>query len=878
MIILILFLFFSLLNTQLIDELKILEETHLDTALAKIKMTRDDLTFNIDLARKDTFRLKLVNDLFKNPMQSLNVCDSIAEKEWLYSNDLTSLVEYSANLLDVSIDTTYQYDKALQDSIPIADFLQKVDNNFFLAKSLFFQSISDLSAEETKFLYNYSSGLFLYDNTEAEENKEIDLKKMRNERERSYEKTRIFRDVSAKINYENLFNGAFLFSKTAKSLKQYVVAKKDSFNHFKSKLIPGNSGDFLINPTEFTDITEELVVLIDTEGDDEHTFQIKNDFLTIIDLTGNDVYKGKGFSQGTGFWGYSILFDLEGDDIYKGTDYSQGSAFLGMGILYDKNGDDYYSARSFAQGSAAFGCGFLIDEKGNDTYQSTIYSQGFGYVKGLGSIIDIYGNDDYIIKRNVVDLIRYDNHYESLSQGFGFGSRPFISGGIGILADNSGNDSYLSDIYGQGSAYWYALGGLIDKNGNDQYNSYQYAQGAGVHLAFGALLDFAGKDNYVSNGVSQGCGHDYAFGGLFDFKGDDNYVCYDLSQGGGNANAISFFLDVNGDDGYIAKRKNTMGYSDFRRNFGYIGLFMDLNGNDFYGSPWGKNNDYWRHSTYGIGIDSNNHYLDDLAPKREVAAEPADVELGEDIETLFLQSSAPLQSYRHLVDDARKRIIAMGDSAMPFLVKYLDSDHIREIVTLRKVIPKIGSEALPFLEKVLKDSSITKKPFALYLMGKIGDKTAFPDIAEFCGDDEKFRKSAIKALSFLKDKRAVPIFIELLFDEDPAVRRQAAIGLQKINDQNAVIPLIKATNDKYQEVRYSAEIALTKIKPHPTMKIINNFYSQKLISKKHLLGYFGRVKDEKSKEFLLEFLKNEHNEELDNLALDILNNILDIDS
>ena len=59
--------------------LDILQNTHIDSALSKIKMTRKDLTFNLNLTKADTFRLSLINRLFKKPLSTFDVCDSIAE-------------------------------------------------------------------------------------------------------------------------------------------------------------------------------------------------------------------------------------------------------------------------------------------------------------------------------------------------------------------------------------------------------------------------------------------------------------------------------------------------------------------------------------------------------------------------------------------------------------------------------------------------------------------------------------------------------------------------------------------------------------------------------------------------------------------------------
>jgi hypothetical protein len=47
---------------------------------------------------------------------------------------------------------------------------------------------------------------------------------------------------------------------------------------------------------------------------------------------------------------------------------------------------------------------------------------------------------------------------------------------------------------------------------------------------------------------------------------------------------------------------NTHGYSDRRRDYGGIGMLIDVNGKDNY-AGFGKNNSIQSHSTYGVVVD-----------------------------------------------------------------------------------------------------------------------------------------------------------------------------------------------------------------------------------------------------------------------------------
>ena len=94
-----------------------------------------------------------------------------------------------------------------------------------------------------------------------------------------------------------------------------------------------------------------------------------------------------------------------------------------------------------------------------------------------------------------------------------------------------------------------------------------------------------------------------SFGLLEDWRGDDNYATGDLSQGAGNANGIGILFDFGGNDNYeVRKQANTNGYGDYRRDYGSIGVFIDLSGEDSYAAGY-ENRSYWVKSKYGVGAD-----------------------------------------------------------------------------------------------------------------------------------------------------------------------------------------------------------------------------------------------------------------------------------
>jgi len=256
------------------------------------------------------------------------------------------------------------------------------------------------------------------------------------------------------------------------------------------------------------------------------------------------------------------------------------------------------------------GIGLIAESGGNDQYSAAIYSQGFGFVRGLGLILEGAGNDRFFAGGVYQDHREPGKAYLSMSQGFGFGLRPWgslagASGGIGILDDAQGNDHYLGDYFSQGSGYWYSLGILNDTEGHDLYAAGRYAQGAGIHLAAGILNDTAGDDHYLARyGVSQGCGHDLAIGFLLDSEGNDQYVGGTLSQGAGNANGFGVLNDNGGSDEYYLRDEGQgHGNTEEFRQLDSFGIFFDTGGGEDRYSLRGFNDKVNLRTQWGVQAD-----------------------------------------------------------------------------------------------------------------------------------------------------------------------------------------------------------------------------------------------------------------------------------
>jgi hypothetical protein len=598
-------------------------ESAFKDALRGIRLQSEDLQFRTDYTSPDSFRLPAVDRLMRKPMESLNYSSALTQFLLDSDSSYSKMLLRAAAEINVPIPTIMGSGPGVPMELDIEGILKVLRESIKTSYRYVDESFQPLSPEDIFFIQETLPELMEEDMERAD----MDPYEKWIEGSEIEGKTEKFLEIVQSFDREKMvLAGHVLFSTLEKVIPQLEKYQSPTDGDFrksgKKKYIRSSvaSGDLLHSErTPFGEILVggygqnvyhgDALLIIDLGGDDRYENRAGGVFVDpsvsiVIDLSGNDHYLYSGdYAQGSGGSGVGILIDLEGDDKYSARHYSQGAGMLGIGLLVDGGGNDQYSGDTGSQGAGSFGIGILRDNTGNDLYSSSFLSQGFGFTWGFGAIVDEEGNDLYSAGGRYKDWLRYEDHFLSLSQGFGYGIRPFASGGIGIIADGKGNDNYISDIFGQGSSYWYSIGSIVDYQGNDKYSSYQYAQGCGTHLTIGTLLDFDGNDDYVSKGVSQGCGHDLSLGLLYDEKGNDNYSAYDLSQGAGNANGIGVLIDGEGNDNYLVRDpRNTQGYGNFRREYGSIGLFLDLGGEDSY-SGYGGNMGFWGNSKYGIGVD-----------------------------------------------------------------------------------------------------------------------------------------------------------------------------------------------------------------------------------------------------------------------------------
>jgi hypothetical protein len=554
--------------------------------------------------------------------------------------------------------------------------------------------------------------------------------------------------------------------------------------------------------------TNEAFLIIDLGGNDTYensaggaSSLVGRPISIVIDMAGNDRYiSGKSFSQGSGVFGIGILVDCGGDDVYEAKHFSQGAGLFGFGLLADYGGLDTFVADTFCQGAGEFGAGYLWQRGGDTTYRAAQMAQGFGGTQGVGLLLDEAGNDLYSAGGKY-PCGWLSGHNFSLSQGFGYGMRPFAGGGVGILCDLHGNDHYVADVYGQGASYWYSVGLLLDAEGNDQYEAHQYCQGAGIHLSSGALVDWAGNDTFTAGHICQGAAHDYAVGMLIDRAGNDKYTGDTTAQGSAINNSFAMLLDVAGDDSYTGtdpKQSQAAGHNGDKREYVSIALMLDLAGNDTY-SQAQSNNAVWLKPLYGAGLDAEIKTPAITLPVSLPASGPASTTTGRLYQIAAVDPHHPIEHlFRVALSDkpdagkAWDEIKQLGTNALAYLVTRLDSPNVLVRAKTEELIDYLGTNSIPVLIAGIdtaKNDEVAR--LCCYFLARYDAKAraAIPHILPLLRRDVT-RPVAFYTLGHLKAREAYAPAMAAL-NERELVRLRATQALGKIGDRRATEKLIE---------------------------------------------------------------------------------------
>jgi HEAT repeat protein len=563
----------------------------------------------------------------------------------------------------------------------------------------------------------------------------------------------------------------------------------------------------------------DFALIIDLGGDDRYNSRagaavngLSRTVSAVIDLGGNDLYLSpKAANFACGVLGLGAVVDVSGDDVYRSGAFSQAAAFCGAALLFDGGGDDLYRAGLFAQGAAVCGVALLVDGGGRDVYDLTEYGQGFASTFAAAALVDNGGNDVYRAGGFDPHTPLRPEDYRSFAQGFAVGSRPRGGGGLALLYDRAGNDSYIGEIYAQGVGYWYSLGALVDEAGNDVYSAVQYSQGAGIHLAAGVLEDCTGDDRYTSRfGPGQGGAHDLSVAFLYDHAGDDQYT---ISGGQGMAitNSGALFFDAAGNDAYYTS-ENGLGQGGVReaRGFGNLAVFADGEGRDTYADPLKSDFSVWMQGIFASGYDVARDSVRPREAEVQVTLTPEDEQRS--IEDLFRDASRwEVTDNRERVKRARLALEKKGVEAVRWVgenkLNTNDALERRAIVQLFKTNP---DSAAPYLRAALNGSNREGRRTAISVLGEIKYRGAVGDLISKLHhpDYERLRPSILSALGEIGDSSATGICMEFARSSNERERIAATVALGKLGDPRAWSTIFARFNDSLCTVRSAAMLAV----------------------------------------------------------------------
>ncbi len=584
-----------------------------DSTMAQVGMTRDDIRFDQDEMATwggDQWRLTYFTLFHKNPLK-LPKYGKLNLEAFAADGSITALVSGAGRRIDCPVRRGLiadQLTKYSPDSLPQPTFAQRQQSlsgpEFESLRDkidMFYALIDDDDFEFARSFGKTSSDEFrgqIYKYFVADSQWYNDM----------------IERLAGEVDFNRMIGGAEDIAGVLKSVADSLEYLSFPNTRREIKTPHGLIVLGTISGDKYTFETLPLLIL-DPGGDD--TYRLSGypsgfPLCAIIDAAGDDSYiSDDSTSPGIGgaVLGMSVVIDKAGDDRYEAVALAQGAALFGAGVLMDDIGDDIYRAKLYSQGSAAFGIGVLGDSSGDDSLYCWSFSQGYGYTRGCGLLVDRCGDDVYIAEDSILFSPgqQTQEHNSSLAQGVGFGKRAdFIdghswAGGVGILCDVSGDDSYSSGLFAQGCGYWFAVGMLLDGSGDDVYESVWYTQGSGAHFAVGYLDDFSGDDIYTASmNMSQGSGHDFTVGYFNERSGDDVYNAPSLSLGGGNFQGIGIFHDWEGNDKYNASDDarfllgGANGLDQGARAYLYtFGVFLDGEGDDSYNKTWAANGTRW---------------------------------------------------------------------------------------------------------------------------------------------------------------------------------------------------------------------------------------------------------------------------------------------
>lgn len=442
------------------------------------------------------------------------------------------------------------------------------------------------------------------------------------------------------VNLNLLAAGTAVFNaQLREALREFAAAPKADLKGVTTFRFQTKLGAITIAGPEDDAIAGDELFVLDLGGNDTYRGRVatpkplRQPISFIVDLGGNDRY----VNPARGFLGLGEVVDLAGDDVYTGGEHSIGAGLYGAGVILDEAGDDrYIQDAPLGIGAANVGIGLLVDKGGDDVYLGKAQTMGYGGPYGVGVLLDVAGKDDYRTDDAANASVAWGGKTVSMAMGCGYGRRSDsgdginLAGGIGALVDGAGDDRYHTSTFTLGSGYWWGFGIFEDRGGNDEYRSMHYAMGSGAHFALGSFADLSGDDRYNAeskDGMEHwgAIGRDGSIGVFMEGSGNDVYGMRRTNAAFADLNSVALFYEREGDDRYVVHPTQTEAGDDswkpfasvkpysplrtFRDELPSVSLFLDTYGKDTYEFAGGDAGDgrEWRRSkgplNWAYGLD-----------------------------------------------------------------------------------------------------------------------------------------------------------------------------------------------------------------------------------------------------------------------------------
>ncbi len=569
-------------------------------------------------------------------------------------------------------------------------------------------------------------------------------------------------------------------------------------------------------------VADSNTIIIDPGGDDTYEGRAASGVTgagLVVDCGGDDNYRLGDLSGGAGLLGVGMLIDLGGSDRFQAGSFGLGCGLCGAGVLLKLGGDDTYRALAAAEGFGQFGVGVLMDTGGDDRYDVKYMGQGCARTRGVGWLVDRAGNDGYTIGGLENGAPLCPQSWECFGQGAGFGYREDsggVSGGIGILSELAGDDTYSGGMYSQGAAYWFGVGALMDDAGHDGYLAHYYSQAAAMHLAAAYLIDLQGNDSYaVRTGAMHAIGHDYSVAMILDRAGDDTYSGRDSRPGIGNANGAGICIDSAGDDRYMGPA----GIGNPSRGSGSIGVFVDLAGKDLYTAGLSDGAVAFN-GTYGVAMDVADTPAEKptapgqpAAPKVE-APKPGSVPYPGDSQMAAIYARASrwgVGSAQQDVAAASRQMVEIGMPAFEWMLKnrLAGANHL-SLRAFETMLSALGEPAKALIPPYIgsKKGAEDDNAITLVLTHRIA---AAADRVPALIQKPDTRRVGIRMAGALKAVQAVPELLKAAAEPDVLLQLAAVQSLAEIGDERGADAYARLLTHEDMRLRKAALGALAKL-------------------------------------------------------------------